>query len=278
MIVYVCCASRALYLDTLTSLSTECFLASFDRFTARRGLCHTIISDNATNFVSAGKQLAEVSQFLQTNANELSTGLTKRQVEWKHNPPTGSHFGGLYEAAIRSSKDILKKTTANRTLTFEELTTLFARVEAVLNSRPLCALSTDPSEFEVLTPAHFLIGRELLEVPEYDLTCIPSNRLSRWQAVQQMAQQLWRQWRKNFLHTLQERQKWFSGCRDLKVGDLVLIHSDSPPLQWPLGRVTKLHTGPDNVTRVVTIRTKTGEFIRPVVKLSPLPIDEDTSN
>lgn len=46
----------------------------------------------------------------------------------------------------------------------------------------------------------------------------------------------------------------------------MLIHSDALPLQWPLGRVTKLHTGPDNVTRVVTIRTKTGEFIRLVIK------------
>lgn len=274
--VFVCCATRAVHLETLSSLSTECFLASFDRFTARRGLCYAIVSDNATNFVSAGKQLAEISQFLRSNADDISSGLTKRQVRWKHNPPTGSHFGGLYEAAIKSAKSLLKKTIGNRTLIFEELSTLFARVEAVLNSRPLCALSTDPSEFEVLTPAHFLIGRELLDAPEYDLTGAPITKLGRWQAVQQMAQQFWRLWRKEFLHSLQTSQKWFNGCQDLKVGDLVLVHSDAPPLQWALGRVTKLHTGPDKVTRVVSLRTKSSELVRPVVKLSPLPMEQDS--
>lgn len=273
--VYVCCATRAVHLETLSSLSTESFFASFDRFTARRGLCHTLISDNAKNFVSAGRQLAAISEFLKTNADQLSGKLHKRNVHWKHNPPTGSHFGGLYEAAIKSAKSLLKRTVGDRTLTFEELSTLFARAEAVLNSRPLCALSSDPNEFEVLTPAHFLVGRSLLDAPEYDLTNLPIHRLTRWQAIQQIAQQFWRLWRKEFLHTLQTRQKWFKGCRELKVGDLVLIHSDAPPLQWLVGRVTKLHPGPDNVTRVVTVRTQNGEFIRPVVKLSPLPVEQD---
>lgn len=275
--VFVCCATRAVHLEVLSSLSTECFLACFDRFTARRGLCNTILSDNATNFVSAGKQLAEVSRFLNSESNNLSREFVARKVQWKHNPPTGSHFGGIYEAAIKSAKLHLKRVVGTRALSFEELSTLFARVEAVLNSRPLCALSNDPNEFEVLTPSHFLIGRELLSVPEYDLMNLSNNRLNRWQAVQQVSQQFWRRWKQDYLHTLQQRQKWFKHGRDLKIGDLVLINSDSPPLQWNLARVTKLHPGPDSVVRVVGVRTKHSEFTRPVVKLSPLPLEQDSS-
>lgn len=181
----------------------------------------------------------------------------------------------MYESAIKSSKQLLKRVIGNRPLTFEELSTLFARVEAVLNSRPLTSISSDPSEYEALTPGHLLVCRELLAVPEYDFSDESVHGLTRWQLVQQASQQFWKLWKNNYLHTLQQRQKWFSNCRNLNVGELVLIHSDAPPLQWSLGRVTELHPGADGVVRVVKVRTQNGEYTRPVVKLSPLPIDAD---
>ena len=48
------------------------------------------------------------------------------------------------------------------TLTFEEMSTLLAQVEACLNSRPLLALSDDPDDLSALTPGHLLIGAPLL--------------------------------------------------------------------------------------------------------------------
>lgn len=275
--VFVCCATRAVHLEVLSSLSTECFLACFDRFTARRGLCCSIVSDNGTNFVSAGKQLKEVTEFLNTDSGNLSRGFVSRGIQWRHNPPTGSNFGGLYESVIKSAKLHLKRAIGTRALSFEELGTVFCRTEAVLNSRPLCALSSDPNEFEVLTPSHFLIGRELLSVPEHDLTDLSGSRLNRWQLVQQMSQQFWKLWRQDYLHTLQQRQKWFTNCRNLNIGDLVLLNSDAPSLQWVLARVSKLHSGPDGVVRVISVRTANNhELTRPVSKVSPLPLDQDS--
>lgn len=276
--LFVCFATRAVHLELLTSLSAECFFAAFDRFTARRGLCHTVVSDNGTNFVAAGRQLAEVVEFFKQNGDQLANEFTYRTVHWRYNPPTGSHFGGMYESAIKSAKLHLKRVIKDKTLSFEELSTLFARVEAVLNSRPLCSLSSDPSEFAALTPGHFLVGRELLAVPEYELSNEPAHSLTRWQLVQQVSQQFWKLWRKDYLHTLQQRPKWLNKSRDLQVGELVLIHSDAPPLQWHLGRVTQIHPGPDGVVRVVKVRTRTGEYTRPVVKLSPLPTETDNSS
>lgn len=273
--LFVCCATRAVHLEALSALTTECFLATFDRFTARRGLCHTVVSDNGRNFVAAGKQLLEVANFYKQNLNQILHGFNARQINWKYNPPAGSHFGGLYESGIKSAKYHLKRVVGDRSLTFEELTTLFARVEAVLNSRPLTGLSSDPNEFETLTPGHFLIGRELLSVPEYSLTDEPTNRLTRWQIVQQASQKFWNLWRREYLHTLQQRYKWQKHCKNISVGDMVLIHSEAPPLHWPLGRVTELFPGPDGIIRVVKVRTPTTEFIRPVVKLSPLPLEQD---
>jgi len=42
---------------------------------------------------------------------------------------------------------------------FETLRTVFAEVVTILNSRPLTPGSDDPSDFEPLTPSHFLLQR-----------------------------------------------------------------------------------------------------------------------
>nr|CAI5827773.1 unnamed protein product [Callosobruchus analis] len=92
----------------------------------------------------------------------------------------------------------------------------------------------------------------------------------------QASQRFWNLWRQNYLHTLQQKQRWLSKCRDLKQDELVLIHSNAPPLHWHLGRVTKVYPGSDGSVRVVKVRTRSGEFTRPVVKLSRLPVWSDS--
>ncbi|XP_024870107.1 uncharacterized protein LOC112453542 [Temnothorax curvispinosus] len=56
-------------------------------------------------------------------------------------------------------------------------------VEAVLNSRPLCPMSTNPADLEVLSPGHFLTMEPIVSVPTQDVTPLPMNRLNRWQLV-----------------------------------------------------------------------------------------------
>ncbi|GBP48944.1 hypothetical protein EVAR_32278_1 [Eumeta japonica] len=119
------------------------------------------------------------------------------------------HFGGLFESAVKSAKSLLSRIIGEQRLTYEGLSTVFARIEAVLNSRPLCPLSHDSNEFEVLTPAHLLIGKSLLAVPEYDWDETPMSRLSRFQVVQAISQHFWRKWNNLYLHQLQMRNKWF---------------------------------------------------------------------
>lgn len=76
----------------------------------------------------------------------------------------------------------------------DELNTLIAGIEAVLNSRPISACSEDSCDASYLTPGHFLIGSAINAYPELDLVGISVNRLSRWQRVEQCHQHFWKRW------------------------------------------------------------------------------------
>ena len=51
--MFVCFASKAVRLEALSNLRTDCFLCTLNRFIGRRGHPQTISCDNATNFVGA---------------------------------------------------------------------------------------------------------------------------------------------------------------------------------------------------------------------------------
>ncbi|XP_011884101.1 PREDICTED: uncharacterized protein LOC105571245 [Vollenhovia emeryi] len=161
--VFVCASTKAVHLEMVTDLSTDAFIATLRRFIARRGLCSQILSDNGTNFVGAAKHLKELYEFLLKEQKSIESELAKHRIEWRFIPPRAPHFGGLWEAAVKSTKRHLHTVTEGRVLTYEEYSTILAQIEAVLNSRPLTPLSSDPSDLSVLTPAHLLIGSSLLQ-------------------------------------------------------------------------------------------------------------------
>ncbi|XP_017488266.1 PREDICTED: uncharacterized protein LOC108376560 [Rhagoletis zephyria] len=76
------------------------------------------------------------------------------------------HFGGLWEAAVKSAKHRMLRTIGDTALTFEELSTVLVGVEAILNSRPVVG-SDDPNDGEAITPAHLLIGHIQIAGSEY---------------------------------------------------------------------------------------------------------------
>uniref|UniRef100_A0A8D9F1Z1 Integrase catalytic domain-containing protein n=2 Tax=Cacopsylla melanoneura TaxID=428564 RepID=A0A8D9F1Z1_9HEMI len=270
--LFVCFTTKALHLELVTELTSAAFLACFDRFISRRGLPHSISSDNGTNFVAASRELKEVYLALQQQSDEINDVLASRQIHWYFNCPSASNFGGLWEAGIKSVKHHLRRVIGEQILTYELFLSFLIRCEAILNSRPLVDVSPDPLDgIDYLTPGHFLIGCSLLSPAELDLTSTPLNRLTRWKVIQQAAQSFWKVWSTSYLQSLTPRSKWFNQNPQLKTGDLVLLPKASKlPLHWPLGRIIDVFPGTDNVTRVCKIKLQDSVFTRPVNKLIPL--------
>jgi hypothetical protein len=268
--IFVCFSTKAVHLEVVSELSTEAFLACFKRFTSRRGVSSHMYSDCGTNFVGADRELRELLESSKHNS-VITDQLADKGTTWCFNPPSAPHQGGLWEAGVKSVKYHLRRVIGNHILSLEDFQTVLCQVEAILNSRPLCAMSSDPSDLNVLTPAHFLIGEPLTAIPEPDLTSIKVNRLSHWQQSQQIVQHYWKRWRAEVVPTMQQRFKWVMKRENLEVGDLVTIQDDNlPPMKWKMGRVIDVHPGDDSLVRDVTLKTQSGEMERSVVKLAPI--------
>lgn len=273
--LFVCMSTRAVHIEVVSALSTEACLAAIDRFVARRGLPSHIYSDNGRNFRGAAREMSEVHHFLKQASSEFESYLALREITWIFNPPLAPNFGGAWEIMIKGAKYHLKRVIGDRCLTFEEFATIFSRIEAILNSRPLVALPGNPDDpADCLTPGHFLVGGPLLARAETDLLEENPNRLKRWQLVTQLIQSFWQRWSKEYLHSLQLRTKWTKQTPELKTGAVVILKSpNASPTQWPLGRVEQLLPGSDGIVRVARVRTTSGVLIRPTNKLVVLPVE-----
>ncbi|XP_022222013.2 uncharacterized protein LOC121405532 [Drosophila obscura] len=233
-------------------------------------------SDNGTNFVGARNELQRLQEAFEEQQSSLRTFAAEQGMEWKFIPPRAPHFGGLWEAAVKSAKLLIVRQVADAALTESEVRTVLAEAEAIMNSRPLTPASTDPNDGEVLTPGHFLIGQPLRSLPQ---ECEPDGRSSgttftkRWQLLSELKRRFWQAWSKDYVHNLQARSKWQTPEANIEVGAMVVVHNDhTPPQRWITGRVTSVVVGADGKVRVAEVRTGGGVIRRPIHKLALLPI------
>lgn len=274
--VFVCFSTKSMHLEMASDLSTASFLSVLRRFIGYRGVPAEIHSDNATNFSGARNELKALYDLLNNSISRttISNEMSQQGIQWKFIPPRAPNFGGLWEAAVRSVKTALKKEIGLQQLTYDNFLTLIVQITATLNSRPLSPLSDDPTEFEALTPAHFLIGSSMKALPEPILISIPTNRLNHYQQTQQMFQRYWQRWSKQYLTQLQVTTRNLP-TNPMQVGSIVVLREDNlPPLCWPLARIISLHPGSDGIVRVVTVKTATGVYKRAVNRICPLPTED----
>ena len=251
-------SSRAIHLESANSLDTNSFIDAFRRFTCRRGPIRQLRSDQGTNFVGARRELREALE--EFDHERIKTELLKNNCDWfsfRMNVPAASHMGGIWERQIRTVRNVMSALLeSNGTqLDDEAFRTLLCEVEAIVNSRPLSVENLNDPSLEPLTPNHFLTMKTkvVLSPPGmFESTDLYTKK--RWRRVQHLANEFWTRWRKEFLLSLQQRNKWKEPRRNLVVNDVVIVKDDTLPRNcWQLARVSRIDIEKDGYVRKVQV-------------------------
>lgn len=266
-----------MHLEIVYDFSSQACINAMKRFIARRGRLLNLYCDNATAFVGANRELKELRVQLlgQFKTEHWNNFCLEQGINFHFIPARSPHFGGLWEAGVKSFKHHFRRILGSKSLRLDEMVTAVTQIESILNSRPLTPLSNNAEDLNALTPGHFIIGEPMFSIPEPDVTDMSINRLNRFQELKRSVQDFWHRWSRDYVSQLHQRPKWQTETHNDPVqGALVLLKQEHlPPLQWNLGRVVETYAGSDGHIRVVLVRTVRGMFKRAVTEVCTLPID-----
>jgi hypothetical protein len=282
--LFTCASTRAIHLELVEDLSAQSFLLAFRRFVSHHSLPSMVISDNATNFECGADFITKIFR-----NPEVANYLTSQQVDWQFIPKRAPWYGGFWERLIGVTKIALSKMLDRTKPTFDELRTLVAEAEFVLNDRPIEKMSADSQTEEALTPSHLMYGRRFTSLP-FDHTAAeeilndptfgekPSILTKSAARLEKSLCAFRKHFTTNYLTALREYHKATRGHHEeiVKIGDVVLVHDESPRHHWKLAVIENLIKSNDGHVRAAEIRTASGKTNRPISKLYPLEVSEST--
>ncbi|UYV83382.1 hypothetical protein LAZ67_23000834 [Cordylochernes scorpioides] len=153
------------------------------------------------------------------------------------------------------------------------MVTILENCERVINARPLTYIAEDNDDLVPLTPEMFL--REPRAEEEIDLNEFRCNFGKSYGKRKRLLKEFRKRFRSEYLGLLvhnDNRKKQ----RQLKVGDIVLVEVENrKQINWPMGKITKVFPGTDNVRRLVEVKTKSGFMKRAVQRLFPLEVPSE---
>ncbi|XP_066253588.1 uncharacterized protein [Euwallacea similis] len=207
--IFVCFATCVVHIEFVKDLSTTSFLNALDRFCSRRGKSTDIHSDNGSNFVGANNHFLKLPTLInnQSHIIAVTSHLANDRIKWHFLPVRSAHMGGLWEAAVKSTKFHLCRILGESCLAYEEMHTLLTKIEACLNSQPLMPMCNDANDYLPLTPAHFLISDSLVNLLQPEVKDVTISQLSRYERLLQLQQQFWNRWSRDYLTNLQTRTR-----------------------------------------------------------------------
>ena len=247
VVLYTCAATRAVHLDLVPDTSASSFLRSLKRFIGRRGVPTLMISDNASCFKSEEVRLSEELLLL--------------GIKWKFIVACAPSWGGFWERLVRTVKRSLFKILQRASVTYEELLTVVAEIEGIMNSRPLTYINSDLEE--ALTPGHLLMGKRIIE-PNIDNTEEPGEenleeqvKLSkRMKYLKLLSDHYWSRWKNEYLLELRNsHSKGDDTDPCVEVGQVVIVHDKLKRNRWRLGVIVRLLKGTDGKVRAVVLKT-----------------------
>lgn len=225
-----------------------------------------MISDNGSQLVGAESELRLMVEGW--NIQELKEFCAEKGMEWKFITPDAPHQNGCAEALVKSCKRALKKAIGEQVLTPLELYTCFLEVANLVNQRPIGRVPNDPDDGSYICPNDILLGRASATVPQgpFRETNNPRHRV---EFVQKIVDSFWKCWLRDVFPSLVPTKKWNTERRNVRVNDIaVLADANGVRGNWKIARVIQVFPGADGRVRNVKVKTSTGEYRRPVTKIS----------
>ena len=226
-------------MELTNGLTTDEFLQAFSRMTSRRGLCHTVWSDNAKTFKAASREIKKLYDQPKSQSQSLwdtldqdrsKSELSAKGIKWRFITKRSQWRSGWWERFYRAVKEPLRKVLGRALLSFSELSTLLIKIEEVIKSRPLTAVSDDNRDPLPITPVHRAIGRSLKQLhdAEDDQLEDSSKRImERYPYLQRVLNHYWRRWKQEYFYQLTVTNKWQKETAPIQVGDTVLVSGDN---------------------------------------------------
>ncbi|XP_055942529.1 uncharacterized protein LOC129972416 [Argiope bruennichi] len=222
------------------------------------------------NWLKSIKNLSEVKipRWMKLSQNEEGK---KKENIWKFIPPSAPWWGGWWERLIALVKYLLKKVLSRACLSYEELNVILCYCEDIVNSRPITYVS-EHHDLEPITP--FLRKRRENGIPDLDHLELSPEYFCKWRLYRcKLQEDLRNRFRLEYLWQLRQQTKKMIKTHDYKVGEVVIVEvTNQKRLNWPLGKITEIFPGKDGSVRLVKVKTKKGEFLRPVQRLYALEV------
>ena len=215
------------------------------------------MSDNVKTFQASAKELIKISQ-----SKEINHYLTNHRITWNFIVEKAPWWGGYWERMVQGVKRCLRKSIGRTNLTYEQLQTLVAEVESIINARPLTYVQDDVDGISyTLSPSHLIYGRRIADKPNdghFDITSTNATLTKRHKLQRYLLTQFTNQWRKDYLVGLRETHcanSTRNSSSKITVGDVVVLKDDSVKRAfWKLVVVKELIPGRDGEIRAAWVR------------------------
>lgn len=202
---WACLCTRAVHIEIIEEMTSSSFINAFRHFFDLPGPAKQLRSNCGTNFIGAQTELEESA----SEKGKIQSYLQDQRCTWIFNPPHSSNMGGVWERMIGVARCILDNMLlhAHNRLTHEIVVTYLAEVTAIINARPLIPVSSDPEQPHILSPSILLTQKSNAVLPPCEDNSPKAMLKSQWRPVQFLAKQFWSRWCKEYLNSLQSRQK-----------------------------------------------------------------------
>ncbi|XP_069162913.1 uncharacterized protein [Procambarus clarkii] len=162
---------------------------------------------------------------------------------------------------VGTVKKCLRKALHQQKISLTELQTLVTEIEARVNNRPLTYLSDDFSQREPLSPSHLIYGDLLSplispadEDPADPLYVSRSDLVESYKHLSRVIEKRNEVWTHEYLTALIEYHYGTPSSYNKvqpKPSDLVLVDSDGPRSDWPIGKIVDVHPDRQGILQIV---------------------------